>query len=70
MYTCLNVCVQDYLNLISTIGQILDGIVNDDPLLLAYEIADFERNLSFVSMIEQVDRRADYLCGYLSQRVS
>ena len=48
------------------IGEILDGIVNDDPVLLAYDIASFERELSFVSVIEWVGRQ-DYLCVFLSQ---
>ena len=46
------------------IGEILDGIVNDDPVLLAYDIANFERDLSFVSVIEWMGRQ-DYLCFFV-----
>ena len=38
------------MSLIITIGDRLNGIVNDDPVLLAYDIAEFERKLSFVSV--------------------
>ena len=40
---------QEFVGLISTITEVLDDFVNDDPYVLASRIADFERNLSFVS---------------------
>lgn len=41
--------LQDYLDLIATITDLLKGIVNGAPGLLALDIAEFERNLSMVS---------------------
>ena len=47
-FTCLN-CFQDFVGLIEMIGEALTGVVNDDPYLLALNIAEFERALSSVS---------------------
>ena len=44
----VNWCLQEFYGLIDTIGEVLTGLV-DDPYLIAYDVAEFERTLSEVS---------------------
>ena len=46
----LNWYLQDFINLIQMIAALLEGLVTNDPTLIAYDIANFERELSFVSV--------------------
>ena len=45
---CINWCLQDFHNLIDYIAEMLTGVVNQ-PYLIAYDVAKFERTLSEVS---------------------